>query len=175
VRFRALILLPVLAWPLVPASGQGPLLGAQVTVIGQHLFPFSTLYSGPKSLDTTSDTKATHTYGVYLGARVLAHLQAYLDVEMAQGAAPLGTTPDIVADDWPGRTKVGVGLNVEQPLADSGETGLFARAGWNDGRTEDFVFTEADRQRGFSSGTGACATVRRASSRRITAPNWGPM
>ncbi len=331
-RFRALILLPVLAWPLVPASGQGPLLGAQVTVIGQHLFPFSALYSGPKSLETTGDTKATHTYGVYLGAHVLAHLQAYLDVEMAQGAgisnatglagitngdvirqgtanlsrgpylariivryvvplgtaadtvsrgidqlpgvepsarlevkagklaasddfdqnryanatrtqfmnwglfnntawdfaadtrgytwgalvawveprwalrvgsfamptmangnvfdssfphargdnveltihagrdgtviralayenrarmgsyaealaraAALGTTPDIVADDRPGRTKVGVGLSVEQPLADSGETGLFARGGWNDGRTEDFVFTEADR------------------------------
>ena len=332
-RFRALILLPVLAWPLVPASGQGPLLGAQVTVIGQHLFPFSALYSGPKSLDTTSDTKATHTYGVYLGARVLAHLQAYLDVEMAQGAGisnatglagitngdvirqgtanlsrgpylariiiryvvPLGTAgdtlvrgidqlpgvepsarlevkagklaasddfdqnryanstrlqfcdwglfnnsawdyaadtrgysygvlvawvhprwtlklgrylmptfangntldwdirrahgdnvelaltpaggaapvirllayenhanmgsyaeavtraqgtgrpPDIVADDQPGRRKYGFGLNVEQPLADSGETGAFLRAGWNDGRTEDFAFTEVDR------------------------------
>ena len=331
VRFRSLILGPILAWPLVPASGQGPLLGAQVTVIGQRLFPFPALYSGPKSLDTTGDTKATHTYGVYLGARVLAHLQAYLDVEMAQGAGignatglggitngdvirqgtanlsrgpylarimlryvvPLGTTgdtmarsidqlpgveprarlevkvgklaasddfdqnryanatrtqfinwglfnntawdfaadtrgytwgtvvacveprwvlrvgtfamptmangnqfdgfprargdnveltirpgsrgtviralvyqnharmgdyaealaraaatnsaPDIVTDDRPGRTKQGAGLNLEQPLADDGETGLFARAGWNDARTEDFVFTEVDR------------------------------
>jgi high affinity Mn2+ porin len=333
VRFRALILLPVLAWPLVPASGQGPLLGAQATVIGQRLFPFSALYSGPKSLDTAGDTKATHTYGVYFGARLIAHLQAYVDIEMARGAGisqangvggvtngdvirqgtanlssgpyvarvflryslPFGgsardtlargidqlpgiepgtrvdlkagkfavsddfdqnryanstrtqfmnwglfnntawdfagdtraytwgavvawveprwilragtflmptmangnvfdtsfpraradnveltvrpgshgtviralvyenrarmgdyaealaraaatnSTPDIVADDRPGRTKQGAGLNVEQPLADSGETGLFARAGWNDGRNEDFVFTEVDR------------------------------
>lgn len=336
VRLRPLILVSILAWPLVPASGQGPLLGAQVTVIGQRLFPFAALYSGSKSLDTTGDTKATHTYGVYLGARVLAHLQAYLDVEMAQGAGisnatglagitngdvirqgtanlsrgpylarimlryvvPLGaagdtiarsidqlpgvepsarvevkagklaasddfdqnryanatrtqfmnwglfnntawdfaadtrgytwgtvvawveprwvlrlgtfamptmangnqfdgfprargdnveltirpgsrgtviralvyqnharmgdyaealaraaatnSTPNIVSDDRPGRSKQGAELNVEQPLADAGETGLFARAGWNDGRTEDFVFTEVDR--GLSGG-----------------------
>jgi len=56
-----------------------------------------------------------------------------------------GAFPSIVADDRKGRAKYGFGLNVEQPLADSGNTGLFARLGWNDGRTEDFVFTEADR------------------------------
>ena len=331
VRFCPLILGSILAWPLAPASGQGPLLGVQVTVIGQRLFPFAALYSGPRSLDTAGDTKATHTYGVYFGARLIAHLQAYLDIEMARGAGisnanglggvtngdvirqgtanlssgpyvaraflhysfPLGpgrdsvtrgidqlpgvepsrrldvkagklavsddfdqnryansartqfmnwalfnntawdfagdtraytwgtvvawveprwvlrvgtfamptiangnqfdgfprargdnveltirpgsrgtviralvyenqarmgdyaealaraaatnSAPNIVADDRPGRTKQGAGLNVEQPLADGGETGLFARAGWNDGRTEDFVFTEVDR------------------------------
>jgi len=316
-----------------PPESRGPqLLGAQVTVIGQDLLPFHALYSGPKSLDTTGDTKATHTYGVYLGARLFTRLQAYVDIEMAEGAGvsratglagitngdvirqgtanlsrgpylarlivryvvPLGRsrdtlargidqvpglepsarldlkagklaasddfdqnryanstrtqfmnwglfnntawdfaadtrgytwgtvvawveprwilrlgtfamptmangnvfdssfphargdnveltirpgsrgtviralvyenrarmgsyaealartsttggTPDIVADDRPGRTKTGAGLNVEQPLGDAGETGLFARAGWNDGRNEDFVFTEADR------------------------------
>lgn len=56
-----------------------------------------------------------------------------------------GTAPDIVGDDRPGRRKSGVGLDIEQPLADSGETGAFARFGWNDGRTESFVFTEVDR------------------------------
>ena len=55
-----------------------------------------------------------------------------------------GTTPDVVADDAPGRTKRGLGLNAELPLANDGNTGLFARLGWNDGRTEDFVFTEVD-------------------------------
>jgi high affinity Mn2+ porin len=55
------------------------------------------------------------------------------------------TVPNIVADDRKGRAKYGFGLNVEQPLADSGNTGVFARLGWNDGRTEDFVFTEVDR------------------------------
>ena len=340
VRFRALILPPALAWPLVAALGQEPpsdhrgpqLLGAQVTVIAQRLFPFPSLYRGPRSLDPAGDAQATHTYGVYFGARVISDLQAYVDIEMARGAGvsnanglagvtngdvirqgtanlssgpyvarvfvrysfPFGgssrdtlargidqlpglepsarldvkagklavsddfdqnryansartqfmnwglfnntawdfagdtrayawgaviawveprwvlragaftmptmangnqfdgfprargdnveltirpgsrgtviralvfenrarmgsyaealaraaatnSTPNIVADDRPGRTKQGVGLNLEQPLADGGETGLFARAGWNDGRTEDFVFTEVDR------------------------------
>jgi carbohydrate-selective porin OprB len=52
--------------------------------------------------------------------------------------------PDIVADDAPGRTKYGFGVNGELPLADSGSTGAFARLGWNDGRNESFVFTEVD-------------------------------
>ncbi len=41
--------------------------------------------------------------------------------------------------------KYGFALNVEQPLADDGETGLFGRLGWNDGATETFAFTECDR------------------------------
>jgi hypothetical protein len=55
------------------------------------------------------------------------------------------TTPDIKADDKEGRTKYGFGINLEQPLADEGETGLFARIGWNDGNNESFVYTEADQ------------------------------
>ncbi|HYL21815.1 MAG TPA: carbohydrate porin [Gemmatimonadales bacterium] len=60
-------------------------------------------------------------------------------------AQQTGQPPNIVKDDAPGRTKYGVGVNLEQPLADSGETGLFARFGWADGTNEDFVFTEVDR------------------------------
>jgi carbohydrate-selective porin OprB len=56
-----------------------------------------------------------------------------------------GQPPDVAADDQPGRRKYGFGLSLEQPLADLGETGAFLRAGWNDGRTEDFAFTEVDR------------------------------
>jgi hypothetical protein len=56
-----------------------------------------------------------------------------------------GQPPNIVADDQPGRRKFGMGLNIEQPLADSGGTGAFLRLGWNDGRTEDFAFSEVDR------------------------------
>ena len=53
--------------------------------------------------------------------------------------------PDIVADDQPGRSKRGWGVNVEQPLADGGETGIFVRVGGNDGANESFAFTEVDR------------------------------
>jgi len=56
-----------------------------------------------------------------------------------------GVTPNIVADDAPGRTKYGIALNGELALADQGETGVFARLGWNDGRNESFAFTEVDR------------------------------
>ena len=60
-------------------------------------------------------------------------------------AQATGTVPDIVAQDREGRHKSGFGVNLEQPLADDGETGVFARAGWNDGKTESFAFTEIDR------------------------------
>ena len=59
-------------------------------------------------------------------------------------ARTTGSTPDIVADDTPGRRKRGVGLNVEQPIADEGETGAFLRAGADNGTTESFAFTEVE-------------------------------
>ena len=62
-------------------------------------------------------------------------------------AAAQGGTPDIRADDRDGRHKSGFGVNTEIPLADDGDTGLFARYGHNDGRTESFTFTEVDRNR----------------------------
>jgi carbohydrate-selective porin OprB len=60
-------------------------------------------------------------------------------------AAATGAGPDVAATDQQGRHKTGYGLNAEQPLADDGNTGLFVRLGWQDGRTEDFAFTEDDR------------------------------
>jgi hypothetical protein len=68
------------------------------------------------------------------------------DYDLATAIArETGTIPDIVATDAPGRTKYGGALNAELPLADDGQTGVFARAGWNDGRHESFAFTEVDR------------------------------
>ena len=61
-------------------------------------------------------------------------------------AAASGTLPQVAADDADGRHKTGFGVNAEQPLADGGDTGVFVRLGWQDGKTEDFVFTEVDRQ-----------------------------
>ena len=72
-----------------------------------------------------------------------ARMGSYAEaIALAQGT---GQPPNIVADDRPGRTKVGFGLNLEQPLADAGATGAFARLGWSDGRNESFAFTEVDR------------------------------
>jgi high affinity Mn2+ porin len=82
-----------------------------------------------------------------LAYRNLARMGNYRDA--LQVAAQTGAVPDIVADDREGRHKYGFGVNIEQPLADDGETGVFARVGWNDGRTESFAFTEVDRLLSF--------------------------
>ena len=67
-------------------------------------------------------------------------------LQLAQQA---GTTPDVTATDRVGRWKYGFGLNAEVPLADDGNTGLFFRAGWNDGHTETWAFTEIDKTLSF--------------------------
>jgi high affinity Mn2+ porin len=51
--------------------------------------------------------------------------------------------PNILATRAPGNVKYGFGLNAEQELTD--DIGVFARLGWNDGKTETFVYTEVDR------------------------------
>ena len=56
-------------------------------------------------------------------------------------AAPLA--PDVMATRQPGRLKYGWGLSADQAL--TGNLGAFLRAGWNDGRTETWAFTEIDR------------------------------
>jgi high affinity Mn2+ porin len=78
-----------------------------------------------------------------LAFRNIARMGIYSDaIEIAEAT---GTVPDIRLDDRDGRRKYGFGANTDIPLADNGETGLFARAGWNDGKTESFAFTEVDR------------------------------
>ena len=61
------------------------------------------------------------------------------------GRLPVGESFVGPSDDRPGRRKFGYAVNAELPLADQGDTGLFARAGWNDGHTESFAFAEVDR------------------------------
>jgi hypothetical protein len=89
---------------------------------------------------TYRETGTVARFLVYLNhARMGSYAEA-LAIARATNAVP-----DIAADDKPGRTKFGWGLNLEQPIADDGETGAFARLGWNDGKNESFVFTEVDR------------------------------
>ena len=60
-------------------------------------------------------------------------------------ATRTGGVPDITLTRRLNARKYGFTLNVEQPLTEDGDTGLFARLGWNDGATETFAYTEADR------------------------------
>lgn len=55
-------------------------------------------------------------------------------------AGPL--PPDVTTTRRDGTLKYGLGINLEQPLSDA--VGAFARWGWNDGRTETWMFTEID-------------------------------
>ena len=82
-----------------------------------------------------------------LGYRNLGRMGVYREALATAQAS--GSVPDIHADDRDGRRKYGYAINAELPLADSGDTGLFARAGWNDGKTESFVFTEVDHALSF--------------------------
>jgi high affinity Mn2+ porin len=60
-----------------------------------------------------------------------------------QLAAATNTVPDINKTLRSGTLKYGFGINTEQELTKN--IGVFARLGWNDGKTEDFAFTAIDR------------------------------
>lgn len=66
------------------------------------------------------------------------------DEALALGRAT-STSPDLQRVEKQGGTKYGFGLNFEQPLADGGETGIFGRLGWSDGKREDWSYVESDR------------------------------
>jgi hypothetical protein len=58
-------------------------------------------------------------------------------------AEQTGTTPDVTATRRAGTLKYGAGVSFDQEIA--GDLGVFARLGWNDGKTESFAFTAVDR------------------------------
>lgn len=64
-------------------------------------------------------------------------------VEAVQLAEQTGTTPVVQAIRKPGTLKYGSGVSFDQEITKN--IGVFARLGWNDGKTEDFAFTAIDR------------------------------
>jgi hypothetical protein len=113
---------------------------------GQQLVTSLTRASGENLQLTLSD----------LPTGTIVQLLAYLNTanmglyrQALAIAAVDNAVPNIVADDRPGRQKHGFGLNLEQPLADGGDTGAFLRWGWNDGNEESFAFTQVDRVLSF--------------------------
>src|SRR5664279_5912244 len=75
--------------------------------------------------------------------RVLAYWN-HADMGVYREALELAPdAPDITATRAPGRSKYGFGLNLEQEIASG--VGIFLRAGWNDGKTESWAFTEIER------------------------------
>jgi hypothetical protein len=74
-----------------------------------------------------------------LGYANHARMGAFAD---ALAVAPAGQAPRIDAVARPGATKVGAGVLVDQRV---GPAAVFLRASWNDGRTEEFAFTQIER------------------------------
>lgn len=107
-----------------------------------------------ENLELTLGPLAAGTIVRLLAYRNTARMGDY--AEAVSNAAVTGAVPDVVATDSQGRHKTGFGINAEQPLADDGNTGVFARLGWQDGRNEDFAFTEDDR---VASGGGQLSGV----------------
>lgn len=76
-----------------------------------------------------------------------ANMGVYRDANKAalaaRSAGQSGATPDITAHPLQSTVKYGVGLNMEQELADGMR--VFARFGWNEGQHESYAYTEVDQ------------------------------
>jgi high affinity Mn2+ porin len=73
----------------------------------------------------------------------LLHTDSGSYAEALRVAAQTGQTPDVAAVHRPGTLKYGMGINLEQEIIK--DVGVFARYGWNDGKSESFAFTAIDR------------------------------
>ena len=71
------------------------------------------------------------------------HTNAGNYAESILQAQKSGGAPDITATRRNGTLKYGFGFNMEQEIKK--DVGVFARLGWNDGKTESFAFTAIDR------------------------------
>ncbi len=124
-------------WVLRVGSFQMP------TVANGNKFDSDLRRARGDQIELTLIAPATGTIARFLGYVNHARMGNYAEALAIWRATD--ATPDIAADGKSGRSKYGWGVNVEQPLADGGETGAFARIGGNDGKNESFVFTEVDR------------------------------
>ena len=78
-----------------------------------------------------------------LGFRNVGDMGNYREA-LAQFQSSGSAAPDVTMTRR-SRIKYGYGLNMEQALADGGNTGVFARLGWNDGAEETYGYVECDR------------------------------
>ncbi len=113
------------------------------TTANGNVFDYHIFRAGGSNLELTIKPNDAGTTVRLLAYYNRARMGNY-DEALAIGRTN-STVPDVLANEKPGRSKYGFGLNVEQPLTDDGETGLFGRLGWNDGHNEDFSFAEVDQ------------------------------
>ncbi len=93
-----------------------------------------------------AEATRTHTWRKREGhIRLLAYYNSghMGNYKKATENVPAGWQPDATLNRKYGRSKTGIGLNIDQEITDA--LGVFARAGWNDGQNETWCFTEVDR------------------------------
>lgn len=110
-------------------------LGRSVARIGSFLEPVNA--NGPKLNGHFAASRGDTFEWQYGPVRAMAF------VNHANMGVYREAVDDIVATRRSGRLKYGFGLNLEQKLSE--DAGVFARLGWNDGKTESWAFTEIDR------------------------------
>ncbi len=81
--------------------------------------------------------------GVLRALGFLLHTNSGTYAEALRLSRLSGERPDVTATRQVGTLKYGAGINIEQEVAR--DLGVFARLGWNDGKTESFAFTAIDR------------------------------
>ncbi len=76
------------------------------------------------------------------------HMGSY--AEALSIAAATNTIPDVIGTREEGRTKTGIVINGDQEI--NNQMSAFFRAGWNDGKTETWCFTEIDQSLAIGAG-----------------------
>ncbi len=125
------------SWRIVLGSYQVP------TRANGYVLDDQIYHARGDNLELTMKPTSIGTVVRLLAFRNEGQMGDYRDA-LAIGAAT-STIPDTDADTRPGHVKYGFGVNLEQPLADDGETGLFARAGWANGTNSTWSYAEVDR------------------------------
>jgi high affinity Mn2+ porin len=95
----------------------------------------------------TFEEERRYSLGGHAGAirvlQFLNHTRSGSYVDAVRLGEQTGITPSVQTIRRPGTLKYGTGISFDQKL--SNDVGVFARLGWNDGKTEDFAFTAIDR------------------------------
>ncbi|HYM19990.1 MAG TPA: carbohydrate porin, partial [Candidatus Kapabacteria bacterium] len=117
---------------------------SDAVVTEANLMEFDTHLSGAHS-ETVEFELPHHMIGEsgilrLLAFHTMAHMGNYL--QAINKAYSSNTIPDITTTRAYGRSKYGFELNLEEQL--SNRLGTFARASWNDGKNETWMFTEID-------------------------------
>jgi carbohydrate-selective porin OprB len=125
------------SWRLIFGSYQVP------TTSNGYILDSQIYHARGDNLELTMKPTGLGTVIRLLAFRNEGRMGDYRDA-MAIGAAT-NSIPDVQADEQPGRKKYGFGVNIEQPLANDGQTGLFARLGWANGTNSTWSYAEVDR------------------------------